>query len=430
MPTMKNVLFVAVLLTVLFHAALVAAKDPKFVQVKGKAFLPDGGPAEGMELLISGTGGGTSNSYIEPNGNFSIHAFPNANYMLSIFDPKGKWAAPSQFLTVKNEDEYAKEIVFQLEEGTRVTGKVVDETTGNPVPNMEISISFCNDKPFKGADTFFTIKSDENGGYGFAASATDKVYVNVGSLPIGRGTAQIPGQAHRAKLLKKVSFDDRPVVNLDLRIPSPFVGRVLLADGSPAAGASVIIHSSRDQYDYDTSSFVDTDKDGVFRLTERPRNVVCTIWSHHRENFVGWFDDDLPKTGEKVFQLQRECRINGRLLDSVTKKPLADQLILVEQSDVANPKQLNFAPFPTRTDGEGFFEWPIYITAGIRHEVFIVSGLQVSYGGMPTTPRTVLATVTPETPGEIVSLGDLEVNPLAKKSEGKARSGNVALRRR
>ena len=387
--------------------------DPKMVQIKGKVFLPDGSPANGMKLKISG-GSGTSGSHVKEDGSFTIRMFPSTDCMLSILDPKGKWAAPSQFFTIKDEDEYAEEIVFRLEEGTRIVGKVINETTGTPIPNMELAVSLYNDKALDNAHTFFSIQSNENGEYGFAASTADEVYLNVGSLPIHHGIVNIPGQAHRARLLRKVSFNGLPIINVDFRIPPPFVGRVMLSNGLPASNASVQMMTYRPR-PFDMSfqgNNVETDKEGYFRLTERPRHVFCTIWSNNgQEIFTGWFEDDLPTDSEKVFQLQRGCRIRGRLIDAVTKEPLANQLLFMERSNVANPKQLDFLPLGNiNTNAEGYFENRLFMAAGVRYELFVVPGRQMNYGGVPTETRVVLTTVIPETPGEALDVGDLEVD--------------------
>ena len=397
--------------------------DPKMLQIKGKAFLPDGAPANGMSLLISGRSkdsqsGGTGGCAVDSEGNFARSIFANAEYMISIFDPKGKWAAPSQFFTVKEDDEYAEEIVFHLEEGIRIVGKVVDETTGEPIPDIELSVSFYNEKAIDGVRTFFKSKSDEKGEYGFAASPADEVYVNIGSLPIYRGmtNSSMRDRENVAKLLRKVSFDGQSVVNIDFRIPSPFVGKVLHSDGSPAAGANVQMVAYRPRHAdafWRGGGYVETDKNGFFRLTERPRYVCCTIWARNRgEIFTGWFDDDLPKEGEKVFQLQRACRIQGRLIDAATKKPMADQLLFTERSSADEPKRLDFMPLSTtRTNTEGFFDCRVFIAAGVRHELFVVPDRQKGYGGVPSEPRVTLTTVIPEEPGQVVDVGDLEVDP-------------------
>ncbi len=400
--------------------------DPKEVRIKGKVFLPDGSSAKGMQIMVTGRsrvgeGGGTASTFVKDDGSFVRANFTNAEYMISLFDPQGKWSAPSQFITVKDEAEYAEEIVFKPEEGIRVIGKVVDETTDKPIPNIELSVSYYNDKTVDGVHAFFKIQADENGDYAFAAPPSEDVYVNVGSQPIYREWHSMTNidRERYEKTMKKVPFDGQPIINIDFRIPTPFVGKVLLPGGSPASGASVQVLSYRPRHAEATmrGNFVETDKNGYFRLTERPKYVFCSIWANHQYIFTGWFDDDLPKEGEMVFQLQRACSIKGRLIDSATKKPLANQLFFLERSSVTEPRRFDYMPLGfTKTDQEGYFNTKVFIAAGVRYELFVVPGRQMGYGGVPTDKRVTLATVIPEKPGDRVDLGNVDVD-MAKAVE-------------
>ncbi len=420
--------------------------DFKFVLAKGRAVFPDGKPIGGLQIMAgasqrNGKGhSGTNSATTKEDGSFTIQLWPDSNFIVSIFDPQGRWCAPYQTLEVGHEKEYAGEIVFPLEKGVAVRGKIVDENSKEPIPDMDVSVSFYVDEQTDDVDkrkyafSFFKIQADKEGVFRFLAAPQNELYVNVGSLPksyllqlkekISTETdpakkatlekvAQMQGVPGIEKTTKQVVFDGTKPVELDFAIPTPFVGKVLKSNGSPAVDAMVQFMPFR-PFEFskgmEPGKFTKTDEKGIFRLENRPKRAFCLIWSADtREVLVQWFDDDLPKEGEKVFQLQRGCFISGRLIDSETKKPLANQLVLFERSSVEKPERLDYIPTSMKTDKGGRFTTLFGIAPGVRYTFFAVPGLREYYGGT-TDKRVDLKTVVPEKPGEKIDLGDLEVD--------------------
>lgn len=409
-------------------SAPLGEKDPVFVKLHGKVLLPDGKPATNMMFMTSGDGKSTSSSgpMRQRDGSFTISSFPNGDYMISVFDPKGVYSAASQYYTVKNEAEYAEEILFQLREGVRVEGTVYDETTGKPIPEMDISVAIYPKGENHNNFTHFKTKADENGKYHFAAAPEDEVYVNVGYLPVPVSMKEMKmigdekiDQKLKMRLnrLKKVEFPEstpnNPTVTIDFRIPPPFVGRVLTESGAPLPKCIVQFAPSGKFHLLNSSfDFAETDKNGYFRLCERPRNTFVYINQYNpimSQVYTGWITDELPEEGVAEFRLQLPCAIKGRLIDSVTKTPLADQLLLYERSSKDDPDLRDYLSATTRTDKDGNFIIKDAVP-NVRYELYIVPGRQQYHGANPELPRVILGSVIPETPKEIITLGDLEID--------------------
>ncbi len=383
--------------------------DPNWVEIKGKAVFPDGTPAERCEYMLAGHGSTSGNALkTDDQGRFSIRTFPAENFSFALLDPKGEWATPVQTFAWEKD----KEIVFEFEKGVNIEGTVRDEKTGHPIPNMSMTL-WCIDENENTNSVIFMKDCDENGHFSFYVMPQGTYLVTVGMdtkfMFMHRDDESYPYG-------KNVKFDDKNDVTTDFNIPAPFVGQVLRVDGKPAPGLMVHILNypmlnrfspTSDQQSY----FVTTDREGRFRTSKRPQNVVIKMLTHGipKEAYINWFDDDLPKDQETVFQLRPSCEIKGRLFDAAADKPLANQLLFYGYSDINDANRREFTPDTVTTDADGYFAIR-RIPADVRYNLFIVPGRQEGYGGGPHEPYVEIATVVPEKDGETVELGDFKLD--------------------
>ncbi|MCL2348185.1 MAG: M56 family metallopeptidase [Planctomycetaceae bacterium] len=379
--------------------------DPEKVTIKGKAVFPDGTPAKRCDFVIAGPGTLILSTGFEMDdqGNFAVQTPPSERYRMAILDPQGEWATPVQTFAW----EEGKELIFEFEKGVKIEGTVRDEKTGQPIPKMEIMLlGFDENK--KRDPIFFLRDCDDDGHYSFRVVPQGEYYVTVGvdeafvyshdqydaSYPYG----------------KKAAFDGGNDVVVDFSIPSPFVGRVLRVDGSPAPDMTVIIYNDEPSLD-SQFYFATTDQEGRFRTAKRPKNVGVKFLSRSisNESYINWFDDDLPVGGEVVFQLRPSCQIKGRLIDAATGEPMSNQRIFAGYSDKDRPERKESSPIDVTTDAHGDFSFD-KILAGIRYNLYLVPGRQESYDGGPLEPVVEVATVIPENDGKTVELGEITLD--------------------
>jgi 5-hydroxyisourate hydrolase-like protein (transthyretin family) len=383
--------------------------DPEWVHIKGKAVFPDGTPANRCHYMVRGDDGLGSGSTsgkgltTDGQGRFSQRTFPSENYHFGLLDPKDEWATPVQTFAW----EEGREIVFEFERGAKIEGTVRDATTGQPIPNMSMTLWHVAEEE-RTKWIHFIRDCDDNGRFSFRVVPQGEYYVT-----IGLNTRYIflrDQHGENDPYGKKVTFDDNNDVVVDFNIPSPFVGRVLRIDGTPAPNMMVHILGYQQSFD-NPSYFVTTDREGRFRTVKRPKNVVVNVWVpfYARGAYINWFDDDLPEGAEAVFQLRPSCQIKGRIMDATTGDPMARQLVFAGYSDKDNPQRKEFFPLHCTTNLRGEFVLD-RIPAGIRYNLYIVPGRQEFYGGGPHEPFVEVATVIPETDGKTIELGDVTVD--------------------
>ncbi|MCL2118735.1 MAG: carboxypeptidase-like regulatory domain-containing protein [Planctomycetaceae bacterium] len=385
----------------------VPSLDPKWVTIQGKAVFPDGTPAKRCHYQITDccSSSTTGNALTtDEQGHFTIRTFPSEKYRLALLDPKGEWATPVQAFAWKKD----KEIVFEFEKGVKIEGTVRDETTGQPIPGMSMTLFNLNENTKRDAIVFHDQDCDDNGHFSFRVVPQKEYFVTIGLN--SRFVHSPDNQRDNDPYGKKVTFDGGNDVTVDFSIPSPFVGRVLRMDGSPAPNLMVQIINYQPSLD-NHSHFVTTDREGRFRTTKRPKNVVVTMLVplSMRGAYIHWFDDDLPADGEAVFQLQPAGRIKGRLIDATSGEPMAKQLVFSGYSDKDNPERKEFLPISATTNLRGEFIFD-RIPAGVRYHLFVVPGRQESYGGGPYEPCVEVATLVPDHDGETVDLGDIKLD--------------------
>ncbi|MCL2347410.1 MAG: M56 family metallopeptidase [Planctomycetaceae bacterium] len=383
--------------------------SPKMVQVHGKAILPDGTPAKGFQLFWFGASptdknaGGDGNNVVRDDGTFSWQIFADCDCMMSILDPGHQWAAPYLTFSVGQSD-LDEELVFQFEPGVLVSGTVKDEITGKPLPDLQVDLRI--DSTEGDASTMFSTTTDSEGRYKFFVFPKGDFYLSIGN--------NVENFTRKGKTAysKKVVFDEKKPVTLDFSIPSPFIGKVLHSDGTPAKDAFLKIIPMKTMGLKPRNGFFyygDTDQEGLFFVPRMPDFVSVRISDLRKnESFLGWVNTKENQGKEMLFRLEKSCTVKGRLIDS-TGKPLAKQVIFASYEDAEGRKNNpDFGTFVAFADEEGNFTMQS-LAAKHKYEFFITPGQTEWYGGNGTEPHVLLKTLTPETPGEEIDLGEIKV---------------------
>ncbi len=170
---------------------------PKGVTIRGKVLKPDGGGATGIEYDLgfraneSGSFG-HSNRFTDALGGFELEDVnPEADgeYTLRIESRKGYRGQK-----VKIED-FEKEIVITLEQGSVATGQIIDDKTGWPVPEVEVSAYYSDYKSKIYENLNAEGKTDKNGRFRFSNLKEGREYLlsHSGGRKVGGGTATILG---------------------------------------------------------------------------------------------------------------------------------------------------------------------------------------------------------------------------------------------
>lgn len=429
----------------------IGEKDTEYVKVRGKALLPDGTPAKKFEIHYGSYPRNQRNTqlggityvlggitYVQEDGTFLLNALVESDGMIAIQDPENRWATPYQLFTV-NDKDLEEEIVFQFEPGIKVSGTIRDKETGKPIPNLEMTLRIHPEDSDEFHSVSFDRNTDKNGRYEWIVFPKGKTYLTVGReyrIPalydgdsIDRDFEELnrredlPEETRQyvrqyleslknlPELLKnyvrKVEFGEQKEITFDFNIPSPFVGKVLKADGFPATGINVhIIGNDMRDLGASMSSFSETDKDGIFRCTKTPKNVSVRITDYrNKEYYLNWFDDELGKDGEHVFRLKPSCVVKGRLIDAATGEPMPEQLFLYH----GNPDRMEFTPNSIKTDKDGCFTLDHDIADNVKYDLFLAPG-RTEYHGGSFPVRVELGEILIETPGETLDLGDIRVD--------------------
>ena len=379
-------------------------QDAKKVNVRCLALLPNGEIAKGISWQFSsvpqdwtiGSGG-----FREVSGKFNTDVPANMPYVVAVFDKQNRYAAPMQTITVGDESPEG-ELVFQFEEGVPLTAAFVDEDTGTPIPGLRISLMQRAEVAKEGTKIWFDKTSNEEGL--FQAHVMPGEYVVSVDILFNN-----PEAVRKGVYARKFAVEAGKPVSLEFRIPSPFLGKVLDIDGTPAKNRTVFLlpNDMRDG----GATFTSTDQDGLFRCTQKLVNVTVNVLGRGGEGqYFAWFGNELAAAKEHTFQLVEGTELTGRLFDAKTKEPLATFLVL-EGVNPNDPTQKELLPNSQKTDASGRFS--LRLNPTVLNDLFIVYGRQSAHGGGPYEPRIDIVVLSPEQlkGKEVIDLGDIYVEP-------------------
>ncbi|MGL6196741.1 MAG: M56 family metallopeptidase [Thermoguttaceae bacterium] len=373
-------------------------ENNKLEKVSGIVLDPDGNPLGDVLVLFAGRtkeGGGFSHSYpTNVNGRFPFLMPLEMPIMLGIYDKQGRFAASPRVISRENLSDN-EEIIINMEVGTPLELRYFDEKTNKPIPGLMISIDQKYDipNPIQDIPLAFNLTTDDNG----------KIKAN---LVPGKYAYRIcnrfynPDDAKKGLYDKEFTIEKDKLVSFEVGIPKPFTGKVVLSDGSPAGNCSA--------YTYLVNSFWSfrTNQNGLFSSVEPPKD--CNLkFEQENESCVIWIKDELASLEEYTFQMVKKVPVSGRLIDSKTKKPLANQILLFTGKNPANPEQKMIIPYTIQTQKNGTFT--VLLNPTMKYDMSAVISKTERDGGRTMYPRVELDEIelTPDTP---LNLGDLVVD--------------------
>lgn len=248
-------------------------------RVSGKVALDDGTPVPGAAVWFGYHGNRLiwdSVAVTDEEGRYVFENVPGAGFYYAGMDPESEEDAPGR-VTVLAEDLrpeslfVAKQVEFNIKPGDDVTkdivlgsgcvfaGKVIDLTTGKPVPRMRMNRSFGGD--------WGEITTDEDGRFSATVAPGAEVQINPESSPDGN---YIIDDAWRRQgnyaIFTGAVGEDMPDLELKVKLwdVNELMGRVIDEGGAGVEGATVYIHSE--------APGVKTEEDGAFSLKVAPKD--------------------------------------------------------------------------------------------------------------------------------------------------------------
>ncbi len=372
-------------------------EDVKWVEVKGIVVAPNEEPLQDVELMAIGLteeGQCTNGGQCKKDGTFTMKLFPNAHYIIGVVDEKNRFTAPYYEIPIGTEKPQ-NDITIMLEKGTPLEVKFVDKETGKPIPGLRINL----DRKVKATGNFALQGSIM---FNKMTDAEGRFLANV--LP-GEYTYSVdyllhdPEAVNEGIYARKITVEKDKPFSLEVRIPPPFIGKVIRVDGTPADNCSVYSPGKR-LFVYITG------KDGLFRAAKPMENATIRIGGPNDEQYFSWVKDELVPLKEFTFQLVKPVKVTGRLLDAETKEPLVGRMICNWKKNPNDPRLKEYLPDTKITDKEGKFT--LKLIPSLKYDLFVVHGRNEQYGGGPYYPRINLTELQPTAD---MDLGDLLVDP-------------------
>ena len=310
------------------------ADGHQLTTVTGLAVLPDGKPAVGFKIggggrsmLNPGAGYGYFEATTDENGRFTLSLFHPFLYWLTIADPNNVYTAFDQHFELKDPLEPDK-IRFQLQNGVLVEGVVVDREKNKPIAGLSILLlhdpvhrkEMSREDRFeheKKQQVYREVELDQQGRFKFIALSGEKYMVSFDSIHGWQ-----PPSETDAPIYTRMFTTDKEPIRLEFQIPTPWQGRLLQKDGSPAAFFPIDLAIRYDNGTYYPELI--TDKEGHF---QHYRSITLEFLSVNTfEQGQGFYRNyrgkELPSN--PVFQLYSLLTAKGQLIRKSTGKPLAN----------------------------------------------------------------------------------------------------------
>ncbi len=163
--------------------AIVHAREPTVLEltlsrpsrIHGLVWDPDAEAAlEGTEVrLLTTEGNVVRTTYTDGTGNYTFDGLRAGTYKVDVVTPMGYVTSTGTKPAAVGPNQ-ATEVDFELRPGGVVRGRVVDEDTGEPLPDVQVVLLDSNGKPLRRVTTTRT------GEYEFINLPEDRYQVTVG----------------------------------------------------------------------------------------------------------------------------------------------------------------------------------------------------------------------------------------------------------
>src|SRR5439155_2233282 len=245
-----------------------------------------------------------------------------------------------------------QEHTFTLHAALKVTGRVVDAETGQPIPSFATIPAYGGSRP-----------SGDRGSLKRGTAGQFSLTFNELPPPF---FVRIEADGYEPTVSKPLDFQSEAAsCDVALRREDPRMavnGVVRLPDGQPAAGAEVALCTpekgiclGKARFVFSRNSII-TNADVAGRFSFTPHRDAHTVVAIHPEGFVRSRVNDSIRTVE--LKLQPWGRLEG-VVRAANQPPGAQDVILTDESYVnyGGAVSLDLSSYSTKTDREGYFKF-------------------------------------------------------------------------
>jgi len=269
---------------------------------------PDGRPVAGVSMASWCRNRPSYSGTTDGAGRFDIFGIEPDTYRLRLSE-RAPWVIAESPEVVVPEGEAVTGVEVQAVRGAYVSGRVLDEKTGEPMPRLPLRFDPPEGDAY-GTGTYPDAFTDEQGAY------------SIGPLTPGRYQVLLWGDFITETSYTLPSFADVAGVDFKVAHDAAVTGTVVDSEGRPVAGASVVAAS------VETQHFATTDSEGRFsiRLAKRHLPTRLQAYSSGRAS-----EEVGPVRGDSDHRLTLlpASRIEGTVVDQ-SGRPQPDMWVQVE----------------------------------------------------------------------------------------------------
>jgi len=210
---------------------------------------------------------------------------------------------------------------------------------------------------------------------------------------------------------RDVRLESGKPVDVEFRIPTPFVGRVLQADGRPAPNANVSVYGLSQH-----NSFVITNDRGEFRLYQAPEPFSYLTFRTEgpmdkAQRMVRWIESDEIQPGKPMEFRLSDIDAVGRFVDAQTGEPIQTLSSIAVSAEVPESKpnaqrylRATYYHYVSQHEKDGTFR-VAGLTPGVK---YTIRYNRPSNGDNADEDAVI---VIPAAEGNLIDLGDLKFDP-------------------
>lgn len=324
--------------------------------IDGQLSTPQGQPAGGARIRLSGVDGWQQAIAASSQGRFAFEGLVPGRY--DLLATLGN-ASAQMAVRCSADDAPPSTVSLRLVEGLCVSGVVREALTGQPIAQAQVRALFLEAPGAEG-------QSDETGAFEL--------------LGVPRGSAVIASaEGFQAKTMP-LPFDGTDGVEelvFELRQRQSVSGQIVRHDGQPVPGVQVVLSRGHAM----TSTF--SDDSGRFRLDVESPGLV-TIEAHHSALGGAAVSTEAP-ADDVVLRLAPGAQIAATAVSEASGQPLAGARLRAEPATASARQtgQAFFSDFPSGKDGALSLSG---LTAGVYDVIASAPGfVETRLGDVPLT---------------------------------------------
>jgi protocatechuate 3,4-dioxygenase beta subunit len=295
-------------------------------------FASSAAPAPNIQVIaFSPASGGNAETTTAADGTYAFKQLQAGDYTVSV-SPQAPIAQTFTAKAVQDLNLAAGAsktgVDLSLIPGVTLTGSVIAADDGSPVPGVQIGI-YGPAHPQE-AGTVLSVQSDASGHFTAHVPPGEQLVYVMSQTPADGFSRPSPDNKHIT-----VS-DGAPPPDIEFRLPrvlmSPLKGKVIDADGNPAAGATVFAASQQTQMFQNTPYA--TAADGSFSTMPMLRTGKIEIRAKFKDQATAKPIVITHISGDVTIQLQRNAlaSIAGRVIDAAGQPIKGAQIELITQT--------------------------------------------------------------------------------------------------